>query len=116
MTPVTGAVFDALKIASTVHRGRQFGAAAANRPCESVATIRPEIRFWRAPMRRWRVTHENFFVAKNRDSDSAQRAFGRHGRVAMTPIACCLCKTRIKETAAAQSLPVTLTNADVGRC
>jgi len=24
---------------------------------ESLAAIRPEIRFWRAPMRRWRCRH-----------------------------------------------------------
>jgi hypothetical protein len=47
--------------------------------CESAAAIRGKIRFWRAPMRREAGGHENFFIAKNRDSESAQRAFYRCG-------------------------------------
>jgi hypothetical protein len=39
--------------------------------------IRAKNRFWRAAMRREAGEHENFFIAKNRDSESAQRAFGR---------------------------------------
>jgi hypothetical protein len=34
-------------------------------------------------MRRDAGRRENFFIAKNRDSESMQRAFGRHRRVAM---------------------------------
>jgi hypothetical protein len=37
--------------------------------------IRAKIRFWRAPMRREVSAHENFFIAKIRDSESAQNAF-----------------------------------------
>jgi hypothetical protein len=40
--------------------------------------IRAKNRFWRAAMRRKAGERENFFIAKNRDSESAQRAFGRH--------------------------------------
>jgi hypothetical protein len=54
---------------------------------ESAAAIPAKNRFWRAAMRREAGEHENFFVAKNCDSESAQRAFGRLGRVAMTAIA-----------------------------
>ncbi|MFH1340883.1 MAG: hypothetical protein ABIL01_06665 [Pseudomonadota bacterium] len=46
---------------------------------ESAAAIRPKIRFWRAPMRRQAVVHENLFIAKNRDSESAQRVFNWPG-------------------------------------
>jgi hypothetical protein len=38
--------------------------------------IRAKNRFWRAAMRRKAGEHENFFIAKNRDSESAQRVFG----------------------------------------
>jgi hypothetical protein len=48
-----------------------------NRACESAAAIRAKNWFWRAAMRREACQHENFFIAKNRDSESAQRAFDR---------------------------------------
>jgi hypothetical protein len=48
-----------------------------------VAAIRAKNRFWRAPMRRDGGDRENFFIAKNCDSESMSRAFGRHCRVAM---------------------------------
>jgi hypothetical protein len=51
---------------------------------ESAAAILAKIRFWRATMRRKAGEHENFFIAKNRDSESTQRAFCRLRRVAMT--------------------------------
>jgi hypothetical protein len=54
---------------------------------ESVGAIRSKIRFWRAPMRRQGGEHENFFIAKNGDSESARRAFGRYRLVARTSIA-----------------------------
>jgi hypothetical protein len=38
---------------------------------ESAAAIRRKNRFWRAPMRREAGEHENYFIAKNRDSESA---------------------------------------------
>jgi hypothetical protein len=44
---------------------------------ESAAAIPAKNRFWRAAMRREARQHENFFIAKNRDSESAQRAFSR---------------------------------------
>jgi hypothetical protein len=52
-----------------IHRRDQKGAR--------VAAIRPKIRFWRAPMRRERAGHENFFIAKACDSESTRAAFGR---------------------------------------
>jgi hypothetical protein len=51
---------------------------------ESAAAILAKIRFWRATMRRKAGEHENFFIAKNRDSESTQRAFWWLPRVAMT--------------------------------
>jgi hypothetical protein len=87
-----------------------------HRPSESIVAIRPKIRFWRAPMRRQRCDHENFFIAKYCDSESVPAAFSRHQRVAMTPNTRRSLSVRIKETSAAQALPSILTNADVGRC
>jgi hypothetical protein len=51
------------------------GARAEKSQCESAAAIRSKNRFWRATMRREAGCHENFFIAKNGDSESAQRAF-----------------------------------------
>jgi hypothetical protein len=45
---------------------------------ESVFAIRAKNRFWRAAMRRDGSAHENFFIAKIRDSESALSAFSRH--------------------------------------
>jgi hypothetical protein len=60
-----------------------FIVSTRNRARESAAAIRAKNRFWRAPMRRDGGNRENFFIAKNCDSESTQRAFCRHGRVAM---------------------------------
>jgi hypothetical protein len=83
---------------------------------ESVDAIRPKNRFWRAPMRRQRCDHENFFIAKNCDSESMPTAFSRHQCDAMTSIAHHQSGARIQETSVAQAFPSILTNADVGRC
>jgi hypothetical protein len=45
---------------------------------ESAAAIPAKNRFWRAAMRRKAGEHENFFIAKNCDSESARRAFDRY--------------------------------------
>jgi hypothetical protein len=50
--------------------------ASRKRPANQLSAIRAKIRFWRAPMRREVFAHENFFIAKFRDSESAQSAFG----------------------------------------
>jgi hypothetical protein len=42
---------------------------------ESAAAIRAKNGIWRATMRREAGEHENFFIAKNRDSESTQQAF-----------------------------------------
>jgi hypothetical protein len=47
----------------------------ANQP----AAILAKIRFWRATMRRKAGQRENFFIAKNRDSESARRSFSSVG-------------------------------------
>jgi hypothetical protein len=44
---------------------------------ESAEAILAKNLFWRAAMRREAGEHENLFIAKNCDSESAQRAFGR---------------------------------------
>jgi hypothetical protein len=51
--------------------------ASRKRLANQRSAIRAKIRFWRAPMRREVSAHENFFIAKIRDSESAQSAFGR---------------------------------------
>jgi hypothetical protein len=81
---------------------------------ESAAAIRAKNRFWRAAMRREAGGHENFFIAKNRDSESAQRAFGCHRRVATASSKLRSRNVRTSETPAAQALPATLTIAGAG--
>jgi hypothetical protein len=51
---------------------------------ESAVAIRPENSFWRSSASLQSRDHENFFVAKPRDSESVQPAFSRHHRVATT--------------------------------
>jgi hypothetical protein len=69
--------------------------------------IRSKNLFWRAAMRREAGGHENFFIAKNRDSESAQRAFGRHWRGAMTSFTHRSLNASITKTSAAQAFYAT---------
>ena len=64
-------------------------------------------------MRRQAAGHENFFIAKNRDSESAQHAFGRCRRVAATSIAQWSLNVGVMEITAAQCFPVILTIAGI---
>jgi hypothetical protein len=80
-------MIDARKRASIMHHGSKFIVTTEDGVSESVAAIRPKNRFWRAPMRRRRRKHENFFIAKICDSESAHAAFERSRRVALTSIA-----------------------------
>ena len=91
---------------TTIHR-RDETSRLANR----LSAIRAKNRFWRAPMRHDAVVHENFFIAKNGDSESTQRAFGCRGRVATGAIALTSQHARVTETPAAQGFPSILTNA-----
>jgi hypothetical protein len=59
-------------------RGAATHRADRNDASESAAAIRAKNRFWRALMRREAGEHENFLIAKNHDSESAQRAFEWH--------------------------------------
>jgi hypothetical protein len=45
------------------------------RASESPIAIRPKSSFWRASARPERCDHENFFVAKPGDSESARTSF-----------------------------------------
>ena len=74
---VVGVLIDARKRAWIAHRGSKIIVTTDNAARESLAAIRPKIRFWRAPMRRRRGDHENIFIAKICDSESVQAAFGR---------------------------------------
>jgi len=64
-----------------VHRSFTMIGASSRKPkirnANQRCAIRAKNRFWRAAMRREAGEHENFFIAKIRDSESAQRAFGR---------------------------------------
>jgi hypothetical protein len=51
--------------------------AKENRTRESAAAIPAKNRVWRAAMSRQAVVHENFFIAKKRDSESATTAYCR---------------------------------------
>jgi hypothetical protein len=65
-------------------------------------------------MRREAGEDENFFIAKYRDSESAQSVFSRHRRVAKTSIARRSRNALMEETPAAQAFHTILTIADVG--
>jgi hypothetical protein len=75
------------------------------------AAIRAKNRIWRAALRREAGGHENFFVAKNRDSESVQRTFDRHRSVATTAIAPRSLNALIAKAPAAQALPAISTFA-----
>ena len=90
-----------------MHRGTKS-------PRESGAAIRAKSRFWRAAMRREAVDHENFFIAKNRDSESAQRAFSRPRSVATTSAVRRSFNESMTKMPAAQSLLAILTVGVVG--
>jgi hypothetical protein len=65
-------------------------------------------------MRREAGEHENFFIAKSRDSESTQRAFARRRSVAMTSTRHRLHDARIYKSPAAQSFSAISTNAGAG--
>jgi hypothetical protein len=69
--------FTRARAASIVQTGDDHRAEEKPHP-ESVVAILAKSRFWRAAMRREAVERENFFIAKNCDSESAQRDFNRH--------------------------------------
>ena len=81
----------------------------ANQP----QAIRAKIRFWRAPMRREAGGHENFFIAKSRDSESVQRAFGRPRRDSVTSIEPRSLNVQLTKTPVAQAFHAILTIAGV---
>jgi hypothetical protein len=54
------------------------GAMGKNGGTESVAAIRSKNRFWRAPIGREAAQRKNFFIAKNRDSESARPPFSHY--------------------------------------
>jgi hypothetical protein len=64
-------------------------------------------------MRRQAVMHENFFIAKSRDSESATTAFCRRRSVAATSIVERARDVRIKETPAAHVFLVISTIANL---
>jgi hypothetical protein len=90
------------------------GAKTKSRSPNQPHAIRSKNRFWRAAMRREAGGHENFFIAKNRDSESAQRTFGRHRRGAMTSFTRRSLNALIAKTSAAQAFHATLTIAGIG--
>src|SRR5258706_3193490 len=65
-------------------------------------------------MRREAVDHENFFIAKSRDSESAQRVFSRPRSVAMISAARRSFNESVTEMVAAQSLRAILAVGNVG--
>jgi hypothetical protein len=81
--------------------------------CESGSTIRAKNRFWRAAMRREANEHENFFIAKNRDSESAQRAFGRLRSVPLMRIVSASSSAQIAEVRTVQVFLAISTNVCV---
>jgi hypothetical protein len=64
-------------------------------------------------MRREAGGHENFFIAKSRDSESVQRAFGGHRSVDTMSIEHRSLNVRVTKTPAAQGFHAILTIAGV---
>jgi hypothetical protein len=73
-----------------------------NRIANRSVAIRARNWFWRAAMRPEAGGHENFFIAKIRDSESVQRTFGRHSSASRASAMCRSNNARIVETIAAQ--------------
>jgi hypothetical protein len=71
----------------------------------SGGAIRAKIRFWRVTMRRKAGGHENFFIAKNGDSESTHRAFRGYRSTAAGLIVRLSTNLRMIKMPAAQSLP-----------
>jgi hypothetical protein len=76
--------------------------------CESATMIRNNEPLWRALASPERVKHENFFIAKNPDSESTQRSFRRSPRLAMKARAHLAFSAQITKSAAAQAFPAIL--------
>jgi hypothetical protein len=69
-----GASLDARAYARIVHHKKRRRITRGENPLPNqLRAIRPKNRFWRATMRREAGGHENFFIAKNRDSESVRR-------------------------------------------
>jgi hypothetical protein len=83
-------------------------------PRASRSSIRAKGWFWRAPERRDAGGHENCFIAKNCDSESAQRALRRHLRLATASHVRLSSHARFAKRPAAIGFPTTLTNVSVG--
>jgi hypothetical protein len=61
------------------------------------------------------VNHENIFIAKRHDSESARPRFCASQRLTIIVDLHLMRRAKIRETTAAQGFPAILTNADVGR-
>src|SRR2546421_49630 len=87
--------------------------ASANRRC----AIRAKTAVWRALRRREGLAGENFFIAKIRDSESAQRAFGCYRCTATKRASRYSFVERTTKTSAAQPFPAipTITDAAFSR-
>jgi hypothetical protein len=110
---IAGVLLDVHARAPIVHHKCRCVARTENRVSESAVAIRAKNWFWRAAMRREAQQHENFFIAKNRDSESAQRAFDCCRSVAMTSIARRSLNMRMTKTPAEWVLLAILTIAGV---
>jgi hypothetical protein len=62
------------------------------------------------------VNHENIFIAKIRDSESARRHFCASRRLTIAIDLHLARRARIEESAVAQGFPAILTNADADGC
>jgi len=61
------------------------------------------------------VNHENIFIAKSHDSESARLRFCASKRLTTVTGSSRVCRAKIQETTAVQGFPAILTNADIGR-
>jgi hypothetical protein len=94
-------------------RQRSVAAIVRRGASESVAPIRAKRRLRRVVVRACAVKHENFLIAKIRDSESARCASRAARRASARSIASIAQHVRIKEMPAAQGFPAILTFADL---
>ena len=85
------------------------------RASESAIAIRRKSSFWRASARLQRCDHENFFVAKPCDSESARTTFRRRRCVDATPIARRSSSSQIQKCATVQAISAILSSDDAHR-
>jgi hypothetical protein len=91
-----------IRARGSVRHEPRCGLSSKNVRRESVTAIRVKNRIWRVPRRREAGKLENFFIAKNSDSESDRRAFRRLRSVSPLQAATSSSNARTSKTCVAQ--------------